>query len=226
MALGREGGRFAGRATGPLVVLSLVNLIDQIDVSILRGVLPQLEDEFGLSDWQLGALGFAFVFINALATIPAGWAADRVSRRRLDRLDAAELERPVGARGRGADLRPAVHGARDARLRPGDRRPGVDRRCSPTTTRPKSAAGCSRSSSCRRSSAAGSGSVSAVGSARPGAGAGRSSSSARPGRSSRWSCSGCASLGAARPTGSSSRSRRSSRCASWRGRRRGASPPT
>ena len=83
MALGRGGGRFAGRAAGPLVVLSLVNLIDQVDVSILRGVLPQLEDEFDLLDWQLGALGFAFVFINAIATIPAGWAADRVNRRSL-----------------------------------------------------------------------------------------------------------------------------------------------
>jgi MFS family permease len=84
MALGSgRGERLAGRAAGPLVVLSAVNLIDQIDVSILRGVLPQLEDEFGLRDWQLGALGFAFVFINALATVPAGWAADRVSRRAL-----------------------------------------------------------------------------------------------------------------------------------------------
>ncbi len=76
-------GRLAGRSAGPLVVLSLVNLVDQTDTNILRGVLPFIEDEFNASDFQLGALGFAFVFINALATIPAGWLADRVRRTRL-----------------------------------------------------------------------------------------------------------------------------------------------
>ena len=69
-----------GYAKKPLYVLSAVALIDQIDVSILRGVLPQLEKEFGLSDFQLGLLGFAFVFVNAIATIPAGWVADRYKR--------------------------------------------------------------------------------------------------------------------------------------------------
>lgn len=72
-----------GYAKKPLYVLSAVALIDQIDVSILRGVLPLLEDEFDLSDFQLGLLGFAFVFVNAIATIPAGWFADRHSRTRI-----------------------------------------------------------------------------------------------------------------------------------------------
>ncbi|MEQ1786303.1 MAG: MFS transporter, partial [Acidimicrobiales bacterium] len=57
--------------------------VDQTDTNILRGVLPFIQDEFDASDFQLGALGFAFVFINALATIPAGWLADRVRRTRL-----------------------------------------------------------------------------------------------------------------------------------------------
>jgi MFS family permease len=77
------GGRLAGRPAGPLAVLALVNLVDQTDTNILRGVLPFIEDEFHTSDFQLGALGFAFVFINAMATIPAGWVADRVRRTRL-----------------------------------------------------------------------------------------------------------------------------------------------
>lgn len=64
----------------PLFVLCLVNLVDQVDMAILRGVLPILEDEWGLSDLQLGFLGFAFVFVNVLATIPAGWVADRFRR--------------------------------------------------------------------------------------------------------------------------------------------------
>lgn len=67
----------------PLVLLSLVNLVDQIDVAILRGVLPILEDEWGLSDLRLGLLGFAFIVVNTVATVPAGWVADRVRRNRL-----------------------------------------------------------------------------------------------------------------------------------------------
>ena len=66
-----------------MVVLALVNLVDQIDIAILRGVLPILEDEWSLSDLQLGLLGFAFVFVNAIATIPAGWLADHARRTRL-----------------------------------------------------------------------------------------------------------------------------------------------
>jgi MFS family permease len=64
-------------------VLSLVAFVDQVDTNILRGVLPHLEREFGLNDFQLGMLGFAFVFVNAIATIPAGWVADRYSRTRI-----------------------------------------------------------------------------------------------------------------------------------------------
>ena len=70
-------------ALWPMVVLSLVNLVDQVDMAILRGVLPILEDEWSLSDFQLGLLGFAFIFVNTIATIPAGWLADRVRRTRL-----------------------------------------------------------------------------------------------------------------------------------------------
>ncbi|MGV3760293.1 MAG: MFS transporter, partial [Actinomycetota bacterium] len=78
-----SGGRLAGRAAKPLVLLAGVTLVDQIDTSILRGVLPLIQDDFALEDWQLGALGFAFVFVNAIASIPAGWVADRVKRTRL-----------------------------------------------------------------------------------------------------------------------------------------------
>jgi MFS family permease len=68
---------------GPLVVLGLVSLVDQIDTSILRGVLPFLKDEWGLSDFELGLLGFAFVFVHALAAIPSGFIADRYRRTRV-----------------------------------------------------------------------------------------------------------------------------------------------
>ena len=69
-----------GYAKRPLIVLSLVALIDQIDASIIRGVLPYIQEEFDLSDFALGSLSSAFVFVNAIATIPAGWVADRYKR--------------------------------------------------------------------------------------------------------------------------------------------------
>ena len=67
----------------PMWVLGLVSLVDQIDMGIARGVLPFLEDEWGLSDFELGLLGFSFVFVNTVATIPAGWMADRWRRNRV-----------------------------------------------------------------------------------------------------------------------------------------------
>ena len=67
----------------PLALMALVGLVDQIDVGVLRGVLPFLQDEWGLSDTQVGLLPAAFVLVNAIATIPAGWVADHASRNRV-----------------------------------------------------------------------------------------------------------------------------------------------
>jgi MFS family permease len=67
----------------PLVVMALVSLVDQIDVSVARGVLPTLEDEWGLSDTQLGAIVSVFVFVSTLAAIPAGYIADHFKRTRV-----------------------------------------------------------------------------------------------------------------------------------------------
>jgi MFS family permease len=67
----------------PLVIMGLVNLVDQIDVSVARGVLPLLEDEWGLGDTQLGLLASIFVVVSAVATIPAGWVADHYRRTRV-----------------------------------------------------------------------------------------------------------------------------------------------
>lgn len=75
-----EGRRFP---LGPLVVMAVVSLVDQIDVSVARGVLPILEDEWGLTDTELGLLSSVFVLVSALATIPAGWVADHFRRTRV-----------------------------------------------------------------------------------------------------------------------------------------------
>ena len=81
---GEQPGYAWGRyPRGPMIVLALVTLVDAVDVSILRGVLPLIKDDWDLSDFQLGLLGFAFIFLNVLASIPAGWMADRYNRPRI-----------------------------------------------------------------------------------------------------------------------------------------------
>jgi MFS transporter, Spinster family, sphingosine-1-phosphate transporter len=67
----------------PLVVMALVNLVDQVDVAVARGVLPVLEKEWQLSDTELGLISSVFVFVSALAVIPAGYVADHYRRTRV-----------------------------------------------------------------------------------------------------------------------------------------------
>jgi len=82
MRIGRAEGK-RGYAIGPLLVLSLVNLVDQVDVNILRGVLELIKDDWDVSDFALGLLGFAFIFVHTIAAIPSGWVADRYRRSRI-----------------------------------------------------------------------------------------------------------------------------------------------
>jgi MFS family permease len=63
-------------------VLGLVIMIDQIDQNIVRGVVPQLKEAFGINDAQIGLLLSAFVVVNGLVTVPAGYLADRWNRTR------------------------------------------------------------------------------------------------------------------------------------------------
>jgi MFS family permease len=61
-------------------LLGLVVLTDQIDTAILRGVLTTLEQEFDLTELQLGVLASCFILVNGLVTVPAGYLADRWNR--------------------------------------------------------------------------------------------------------------------------------------------------
>jgi MFS family permease len=63
-------------------VLGLVIMVDQIDQNIVRGVVPQLKADFGVSDAQIGLLLSSFVIVNGLITVPAGYLADRWNRSR------------------------------------------------------------------------------------------------------------------------------------------------
>ena len=68
--------------SGPMWVLGLVIMVDQIDQNIVRGVVPQLKEAFGIDDAAIGLLLSAFVLVNGLVTVPAGYLADRWNRTR------------------------------------------------------------------------------------------------------------------------------------------------
>jgi MFS family permease len=66
----------------PMWVLGLVVLIDQVDQNLVRGVVPQLKSDFGIDDFGIGVLISAFVLVNGVITVPAGYLADRWHRTR------------------------------------------------------------------------------------------------------------------------------------------------
>ncbi len=68
--------------TWPMVALGLVIFIDQVDQNIVRGVIPQIQEQFGIDDFGIGVLLSAFVLVNGLITVPAGYLADRWNRTR------------------------------------------------------------------------------------------------------------------------------------------------
>ena len=63
-------------------ILGLVIMVDQLDQSIVRGAAKSIQDSFRVSDTQIGLLLSAFVIVNGLITVPAGYLADRWSRTR------------------------------------------------------------------------------------------------------------------------------------------------
>jgi MFS family permease len=80
-AQARRGPISAG--TFPMWVLGLVVLIDTMDQSIVRGVQTLIQEDFDLSDASIGFLTSAFVLVHAVVTIPAGYLADRLNRKRV-----------------------------------------------------------------------------------------------------------------------------------------------
>ena len=61
-------------------VLGFVLAVDSADQSILRGVQPFIKEAFHISDAQVGLLASAFVFLNAITTIPATISAASSAR--------------------------------------------------------------------------------------------------------------------------------------------------
>src|SRR5205807_7647591 len=69
-------------STRPMWVLGLVIMIDQVDQNIVRGVITPLKHDFHASDASIGVLLAAFVLVNGIVTVPAGYLADRWDRTR------------------------------------------------------------------------------------------------------------------------------------------------
>lgn len=67
----------------PAMILVAVSLVDRIETSVVAGVLPLLQDEWGFSDTAGGAIPTAGGIAGILVAIPAGYLADRVDRTRL-----------------------------------------------------------------------------------------------------------------------------------------------
>ena len=66
----------------PMWVLGGTFLIDAVDQNVVRGMVPQLKQAFGVGDLAIGVLMSAFVLVNGMVTLPAGYLADRWLRTR------------------------------------------------------------------------------------------------------------------------------------------------
>jgi MFS family permease len=64
----------------PMWVLGLVVLVDEIDKSIVRGLIDPLEAHFGVGDFAIGVLLSMQLLFNGIITVPAGYLADRWHR--------------------------------------------------------------------------------------------------------------------------------------------------
>ncbi len=73
----------ASRIGPSLAVLFLVNVLNIYDRQALGAVLEPLRHEFHLTDTQLGAIPTIFILVYAIAGLPFGRMADRVSRKSL-----------------------------------------------------------------------------------------------------------------------------------------------
>nr|MCS5573589.1 MFS transporter [Pseudomonadales bacterium] len=68
-----------------VAVLTLASTFSIIDRQILNVMIgPVQRDLGGISDFQISLImGFAFTFLYSILSYPAGWIADRYSRKNL-----------------------------------------------------------------------------------------------------------------------------------------------
>jgi MFS transporter, Spinster family, sphingosine-1-phosphate transporter len=66
-----------------LAVLALINFVNFADRQVIVPLVPLLRDQLGVTDAQLGSLQTWLLVILAVASIPSGFLADRISRKRI-----------------------------------------------------------------------------------------------------------------------------------------------
>lgn len=66
-----------------LVCLALVNLVNYVDRQVIYPLFPLVARDFSLTYTELGSLAGAFSLVHALGSLPLGWLADRVSRKKV-----------------------------------------------------------------------------------------------------------------------------------------------
>lgn len=75
----RRNSTRPGMILGALFVTTIISYLDRYILALLA---PALKTDLGYSDTQIGLLqGFAFTLLYALASVPAGYLADRSSRK-------------------------------------------------------------------------------------------------------------------------------------------------
>ncbi|HEV3110102.1 MAG TPA: MFS transporter [Candidatus Binataceae bacterium] len=76
-------GTAAKASLYPLAILFLIQAVDQMNRFLPAALFPALKRQFSLSDFRLGTLSSAFVFVAALGAVPCGILVDRHSRVRI-----------------------------------------------------------------------------------------------------------------------------------------------
>ncbi len=66
-----------------LAVLALINFVNFADREVLNPLVPLLRQHFSVSDTQLGSLQTVMLIVLALASIPFGFLADRISQPKI-----------------------------------------------------------------------------------------------------------------------------------------------
>src|SRR5579863_6710852 len=72
-----------GQARFAFTILLVVNVLNYADRYVLSAVLPKIEKEFGMTDFQSGLLISSFLIVYAVATLPLGVWADRGIRKNI-----------------------------------------------------------------------------------------------------------------------------------------------
>ncbi|MEU0538950.1 MFS transporter [Nocardia sp. NPDC005978] len=64
----------------PAVVVALVAFVDRLEINLIAGALPAIQDHFGFGDTAAGAIPTAASIAGAVLLLPAGRLADRAPR--------------------------------------------------------------------------------------------------------------------------------------------------